>query len=119
MHAGELPELATLMALDRSNCPRCLLWHGWLPELSCAGESDPWATSFGDLACCKLECRLDAYLSDTSASGTPPDYWDADDIALAMSDTAASGLGVFFGMGGCLVLVALVIMTLGLPLLVI
>ena len=67
--------------------PRCLLWHGWLPGLSSAGERDLWATSFGDLACCKLECRLCAYPGDTSAFWTPPEYWDADDIALEMSDT--------------------------------
>ena len=40
-----------------------------------------------DLACCKLDCRLGAFLADTSAFWTPPDYWDADDIALKMSDT--------------------------------
>ena len=44
-------EFANLMSLDRSNWPRCLLWHGWLPGLSCVGERGPWARSFGDLAC--------------------------------------------------------------------
>ena len=87
LHVRELLEFATLMSLDRTNLPRCLLWHGWLPGLSCAGERDPWATSFGDLACCKLECRLGAYPVDSSAFWTPPEYWDADDIALEMSDT--------------------------------
>ena len=57
-----------------------------MPGLSSAGERDLWATSFGDLACCKLECRLCAYPGDTSAFWTPPEYWDAD-IALEMSDT--------------------------------
>ena len=55
LHVRELPELASLVALDRSDWPRCLLWHGWLPGLSGAGESDTWATSFGQLACCELE----------------------------------------------------------------
>ena len=41
----ELPEFMPLMARDRSNWPRCLLWHGWLPGLSTAGERDPWAAS--------------------------------------------------------------------------
>ena len=27
----DLPEFAFLMSLDRSNWPRCVLWHGWLP----------------------------------------------------------------------------------------
>ena len=47
LHVRDLPEFSTLMALDRSNWPRCLLWHGWLPGLSCAGDSDPWVTSLG------------------------------------------------------------------------
>ena len=87
LHVRELPEFATLMALDRSKWPRCLSWHGWLPGLSGADERDPGAASFGQLACCKLECRLGAYPGDTSAFWTPPEYWDADDIALEMSDT--------------------------------
>ena len=87
LHVRELPEFATLMSLDRSNWPRCLLWHGRLFKLCCAGERDPWATSFGNLACCNLESRLGAYPVDSSAFWTPPDCWDADDIALEMSDT--------------------------------
>ena len=60
----------------------------WLvPGLLGAGGSDPWATSFGDLACNKLECRLGAYLADSSAFWTPLDHWDADDVALEISDT--------------------------------
>ena len=84
-HVRKLPEFAALMALGRRL--RCLLWHGWLPGLSSAGERNPWAASFGDLACCKLECRLGAYPGDTSAFWTPPEYWDADDIALEVSGT--------------------------------
>ena len=67
LHVRELPECATLVSLDRSNWPRCLLWHGWLLGLSCTGERDPWAASFGDLACCELENRLGAYPGDASA----------------------------------------------------
>ena len=57
-HVRDLPEFAYLMSLDRSKWPRCLVWHGWLPGLSGAGERDPWATSFGQLAYCDLEGRL-------------------------------------------------------------
>ena len=35
MHVGELPEFAILMARDRSNLPRCLLWRStarWVRE---------------------------------------------------------------------------------------
>ena len=55
--------------------------------LSGAGERDLWATSSGNLACCELECRLGAYPVDASAFWTPPDYWDADVVALEMSHT--------------------------------
>ena len=54
-HVRELPEFAKLMSLDRSNWPRCLLWHGWLPGLSGISDKDPWAFSFGDLAFSHLE----------------------------------------------------------------
>ena len=33
LHVRDLPEFAHLLALDRSEWPRCLLWHGWLPGL--------------------------------------------------------------------------------------
>ena len=64
---------------------RCLSWHGWWPGLSGTGGSDPSATSFGDLACGYLETCLGAYPVDFSG-WTPPDYWDADDFALEMSE---------------------------------
>ena len=37
----EFLEFMPLMARDRSNWPRCLLWHGWLPGLTLAGEKEP------------------------------------------------------------------------------
>ena len=43
-------------------------------ELGGAGERDPWATSFGQLACCELERRLGAYPVDGPALCTLPDY---------------------------------------------
>ena len=48
-HVRELPEFAFLMSLDRSNWPRCLLWHGWLLGLNGTSHKDHWAISFGDL----------------------------------------------------------------------
>ena len=62
-----------LCPLDRSKWPRCLLWHDLV--------------ALGGVACGRLECRLGAYPADTSAFWTPPDHWDADDIALEMSHT--------------------------------
>ena len=72
-HVRDLPEFATLVSLDRSNWPRCLLWHGWLPGLSGISEKDPWAISFGELASANLERCLGAYPVDIAGSWTPPE----------------------------------------------
>ena len=85
-HVRELPEFAVLMSLDRSNWPRCLLWHGWLPGLKGVGLRVPWALSFGDLASFHLERCLGAYPVDFAGAWTPPEYWDASDIALEVPD---------------------------------
>ena len=61
-----------------------MLWHGWLHGLSGISGSDPWASSFGDLAFGELERCLGAYPVDFSGSWTPPEYWD--DVALEMYD---------------------------------
>ena len=81
-HVGELPDSLYLMSVDRSNWPRCLLWHGWLPGLSGISDKDLWATSFGDFVSCHLERCLGAYPVDFDGCWTPPEYWDADDISL-------------------------------------
>ena len=67
-------EFSTLMALDKSKWPRFLLWHGWLPGLSCIGDRAPWTASFGQLACLKLEGCLGAYPVDSSSYWTPPEH---------------------------------------------
>ena len=85
-HVRELPEFAFLMSLDRSKWPRCLLWHCWLPGLRGTNQKDPWATSFVDLISSHLERCLGAYPVDWAGSWTPPEYWDADDIALEMPE---------------------------------
>ena len=85
-HVRDLPEFAFLLSLDRSKWPRCWLWHGWLPGLNGISTKDPWATSFGDLASFPLEQCLGAYLVGFDDCWTPPEYWDADDVALEMTD---------------------------------
>ena len=65
-HVRELSEFPSLMSFDRSKWPRCLLRYGWLPGLGGTTEGDPWATSFGDLACGELERCLCAYTVDFS-----------------------------------------------------
>ena len=57
----------------------------WLPGLSGLRDSDPCSSSFGDFAFSYLERCLGAYPGDL-AGWTPPEYWDADDIALEKSD---------------------------------
>ena len=59
------------MSLDRRKWPRCLLWHGWLPGLRGAGDDNPGAASFGDLAFGALEQCLGAYPIDFSG------FWDS------------------------------------------
>ena len=85
-HVRDLPEFTFLMSLDRSEWPRCLLWHGWLPGLNGMMNDKPWALSFGELASFHLERCLGAYPVDFAAAWTPPDYWDADDIALEVPE---------------------------------
>ena len=81
-HVRALPEFSFLMSLNRSEWPRCLLWHGSLPGLNGMLNDKPWALSFGQLASFHLERCLGAYPVDFAAAWTPPEYWDADDIAL-------------------------------------
>ena len=83
---GNFLNLFFLLSLDRSKWPRCLLWHGWLPGLSGIGHRDPWAISLGDLASFHLEKCLGAYPVDFGGAWTPPDYWDAADVALEMPE---------------------------------
>ena len=86
MFGSKLPEFVSLMALDRCDCfVVCCGITGCLDSAVLVKET-PWAASFGQLACCELERRLGAYPVDASAFWTPPEYWDADDIALEMSD---------------------------------
>ena len=85
-HVRDLSEFSFLMSLDRSKWPRCLLWHGWLPGLNGTLGDKPWALSFSELASFHLEGCLGAYPVDFGAAWTPPDCWDADDIALEISD---------------------------------
>ena len=78
VHVWELPEFMLLITRDRSTWPRCLLWHGWLPCLSTAGERDPSAACVGQLAHRSLEQIVGAYPADASGFWTPPDLVDSD-----------------------------------------
>ena len=85
-HVRDLPEFAYLLSLDCSNWPHCSLWHGWLPGLNGISDKDSWTTSFGDLASFHLERCLGAYPVGFDGCWTPPECWDAADIALGMPE---------------------------------
>ena len=55
------PEFLPLMSRDRTNWPRCLLWHGWLPGLTSRPLGTPWAVASSDLASSCLENALGPY----------------------------------------------------------
>ena len=61
VHIRESPEFRDLLLRDRSSWPRCLLWHGWLPALACAGEVSPCAATDDDVAFARLERVLGSY----------------------------------------------------------
>ena len=46
-----IPEFLPLMPRDRTDWLRCILWHGWLPELTSRSAGSPWAMAASDLAC--------------------------------------------------------------------
>ena len=48
VHVRELPEFTPLMARDRREWLRCLIWHGWLLGLGLAGERDPGSAGSQD-----------------------------------------------------------------------
>ena len=52
------PEFLPLMSRDRTNWPRCLLWHGWLPGLISRTTGSSWAIASSDLASYSLENAL-------------------------------------------------------------
>ena len=80
LHVRELPEFMSLMARDRSKWPRCLLWHGWLPGLSAAGERAPWADSLGHLVG-PWRWRSGAFRADHFEFWSP-----AEDLAMEIGD---------------------------------
>ena len=55
-------------------------------RLSAAGDRRPWVDSLGQLAARSLEQCLGSYPAADSELGTPPDFWDAEDLALGMDD---------------------------------
>ena len=93
-HVRELPEFAFLMSVDRGKWPSCSLWH--LFGLNGMVIDEPWALSFGDLASFHLERCLGAYPVGFAGAWTPPEYWDASDIALEVLEHPDIWIDGFF-----------------------
>ena len=109
VHIRESVEFRSLLLHNRESWPRCLLWHGWLPALACAGEASPWAASGDDVACFRLENLLGSYSEADYRDWVPPDSFAVDVASSRVSDypdvwtdgsfvrDEVSGIGV----GGC------------------
>ena len=62
VHIRESPEFSSIVNLDKSNWPRCILWHGWLPALSGSTFGNPWAEDATRIAKNQLETALGSYV---------------------------------------------------------
>ena len=81
------PEFLPLMSRDRTNWPRCLLWHGWLPGLTSRTSGSPWAIASSDIASHSLENALGPYpLSTHSTHSAWHPFWDQDDVQDVVDD---------------------------------
>ena len=78
------PEFLPLMSRDRTNWPRCLLWHGWLPGLTSRTSGSPWAIASSDLTSHSLETALGPYPLSTHSAWHP--FWDQDDVQDMVDD---------------------------------
>ena len=90
----ENPEFHDLMRMDKSHWPRCLLWHGWLPLFSGAGDGSPWAVSADNAAVYMLESALGSHSSDILQGWDVPQSvdWDsATDRLLPSPDVWTDG----------------------------
>ena len=82
----EHPEFHDLMREDKSNWPRCLLWHGWLPMLSGTERGSPWAADASEAAGYMVETPLGRYSSDQLCGWSPPDGYDEVQVASSLPD---------------------------------
>ena len=109
VHNRESPEFRDLLLRYRSSWPWCLLWHGWLPALACAGGVSPWAATDDDVASARLERLLGPYSENACREWVPSDHFldsvassDVSDHPDVWTDGSSvldelSGVGV----GGC------------------
>ena len=79
----ENPEFHDLMRMDKSQWPRCLLWHGWLPHLSVVDGASPWAADAPESAGYLLEVVLGSYSNGMVSQWSVPEGFDASEVAAA------------------------------------
>ena len=114
---SENPEFHALVQRDKSNWPRCLHWHGWLPALAYPGGRSPWAETAQDIVIRRLERAYGAYSADVLREWDPsqhsgkglsalrapqyPNVWtDGSLVADELAGTASAGAGVFAHVSG-------------------
>ena len=71
----ENPEFHDLMGMDKGHWPRCLLWHGWLPQLSGVNGASPWAADASESASYLVETALGQYSSRLVSEWSLPHAW--------------------------------------------
>ena len=80
------PEFLSFLKRDRTCWPRCLLRHGWLPELTSRSIGKPWAVAAGDLATHNLEQAFGRYSISNHSTWSP--FWDQEDAQNMVDDLA-------------------------------
>ena len=64
MAIRESPKFSGEISQGKTEWPRCLLWHGWLPSLSGNVTGSPWAVNPADDMFRQLESSLGFYCPD-------------------------------------------------------
>ena len=82
----ENPEFHELMREEKAHWPRCLLWRGWLPQLSGVHCASPWAASAAESAVCQVEVALGGYSSHLCTEWGPPAGYDEVEATFLVPD---------------------------------
>ena len=82
----EHPEFHELLEMDKTSWPRCLLWHGWLPLLSCVNGGSLWVQTPGEGAVNLLECALERCCSSQLSEWRVPIDFDVEGAARRVAE---------------------------------
>ena len=66
--------------MDKSQWPRCLLWHGWLPPLSGAHGASPWAETEEEVGRNQLETSMGSHSVQTLLDWDHAHDFDAESV---------------------------------------